>query len=388
MIPFRYNLRSLLVRKSSTATTVFGIGLVVFVLAAALMLSSGIRKTMTSSGSRDVGLVLRRGSDAEMASGIDDATVSVIASHSGIARKDGQPLAVPELVMVLGLEKAGTVGGVSNVQIRGVHPQSASLRPGLRIVAGRASAPGTDEVVIGARLRGRFRGMDLGQSFDLRKNRPLTVVGIFEAAGTSYESEIWADLDTLRAAFGRLGDVSSVRVQLESPDAFDGLREALESDKRLGLSVLREPDYFDKVSEGTRIFITALGTTIAVFFSLGAMVGAMITMYAGIAHRRREIGTLLALGFGRFQILAAFLFESLALAGFGGLLGCSGALALGSVELSMMNFQSWSEMVFSFDPNPETLLTALVFALIMGLLGGFLPAVRAARMSPLEAMRG
>jgi len=152
--------------------------------------------------------------------------------------------------------------------------------------------------------------------------------------------------------------------------------------------VLREPDYFDRVSEGTRIFITALGTTITVFFSLGVMVGAMITMYAGIAHRQREIGTLLALGFSRLQVLMAFLFESLALAGLGGLLGCLGALALGSVELSMMNFQSGSEMVFAFDPSPETLLTALVFALAMGLLGGFLPALRATRMSPLEAMRG
>jgi putative ABC transport system permease protein len=388
MIPLRYNLRSLLVRRTSTVTTVFGIALVVFVLASALMLSAGVKKTMSSSGRPDVAIVLGRGSDSEMASGVDDTNLGLLAAQPGVAKDGGHPLVAGELVMVLGLEKLGQIGSVSNVQIRGIQADSPRFRSNLHYIAGRAAQPGTSEVAIGARLRGRFRSMELGQTFELRRNRPVTVVGVFEAGGTSYESEIWGDLDTLRSAFGRVGNVSSVRLLLESPERFEGIRAAIEEDKRLGLSVMREPEYFDKVSEGTSIFVTALGTTIAVFLSLGAMVGAMITMYAGIAHRQREIGTLLALGFGRLQILVAFLLESLILALGGGVVGCLGALALGTVKLSMMNFQSWSEMVFSFDPNPQTLLTAMVFALVMGLLGGFLPAVRAARMSPLEAMRG
>jgi putative ABC transport system permease protein len=388
MIPLRYNLRSLLVRRTSTITTVFGIALVVFVLASALMLSAGVKKTMTSSGSSDVAIILRHGSEAELSSNVEDSALGIIAAQPGIAKNGDRPLVVGEMVMVLALEKLGTSGGVSNVQIRGISADSPRLRPSMGYVAGRAAKPGTSEVVIGSRLRGRFEGMEIGKSFELRKNRPVTVVGVFQAGGTSYESEIWADLDTLRSSFGRTGALSSVRIQLESPARFDGIRAALEEDKRLGLMVMREPAYFDKISEGTQIFITALGTTIAVFFSLGAMVGAMITMYAGIAHRQREIGTLLSLGFGRLQILVAFLIESLMLALAGGIVGCLGALGLGAVKLSIMNFQSWSEMVFSFDPTPRTLVTSLVFALVMGVLGGFLPAVRAARMSPLEAMRG
>lgn len=386
MIPFRYNLRSLVVRKTSNLFAVFGIALVVFVLAAALMLSAGIRKTMSFSGRDDVAIVIRKGSEAELASVIDDPMVGLVIQQPGVLRVDGRPAGASESVTVVALEKVG-VPGVTNVQIRGISPESELLGRSIRIIKGRAAKPGSDEVMIGKRLDGRFRGLELGQSVELRKNRPATVVGVFSAAGSSHESEVWADQDTLRAAFGRMGNVSSVRVRLTSPGQFEAFRTAVEQDKRLGLEVLTERKYYERLSEGTGLFITALGSVIAVFCSLGAMIGAMITMYGSVANRMREIGTLRALGFPRIQVLFSFLLESLLLALVGGVVGCLSAILIGSVEISMMNFASWSEVVFRLDPTPSALITALISAGIMGLLGGFFPALRASRLSALQAMR-
>jgi putative ABC transport system permease protein len=386
MIPIKYNLRSLFVRRTSSLATVIGVGLVVFVLAAALMLSAGVKKTLTSSGAPDVAMVLRKGSDAELGSNVEDVAVSLIKAQPGIVEHNGQPLAVGEVVVVMAMNKLGT-SGVANVQVRGVSEGSLALRPQLKIIEGRAPKSGTDEVMVGRRIRGRFEGLEIGGRFDLRKNRPMTVVGVFAAEGTSHESEIWCDFDTLRAAFAREGSVSAVRVKMDSPSRFEGLRAAIEQDKRMGLQVMREKEYYEKISEGTSLFVTALGATIAVFFSLGAMIGAMITMYAAVSNRKREIGTLRALGFSRRQVLLAFLLESLALSLVGGLVGTLGALALGNVQISMMNFQSWSEMVFTFQPTLDTILIALGFSLGMGLLGGMLPAFTAARLSPLEAIK-
>ena len=258
----------------------------------------------------------------------------------------------------------------------------------MKVVAGRAPKPGTDEVMVGERIRGRFKGVDLGQSFELRKNRPANVVGVFSANGSSYESEVWADVDALRAAFAREGIVSSVRVKLESPETYDAFRAAMEGDKRFGYLVMKERDYFEKQSEGTSLFIGAMGTIVAVFFALGAMIGAMITMYAAVANRQREIGTLRALGFTRGSILVSFLVESIALALLGGLVGAAASCAMGLVHFSMMNFASWSEIVFKFEPTPGILLVALGFAGGMGVIGGFFPALAAARVSPTAAMRG
>ena len=242
-------------------------------------------------------------------------------------------------------------------------------------------------MIIGERIRGRFEHVDLGQSFELRKNRPVTVVGVFTDGGSSHESEIWVDRDTLRSAFGREGAVSSVRVRLESAAKLDGFRVAVEQDKRLGLQVMRETTYFEKQSENLSLFIGVMGSLIAIFFSIGAMIGAAITMYAAVANRQREIGTLRALGFSRISILASFLAESTLLALAGGALGALASLGMGFVKFSMVNFASWSEVVFSFDPTPEILGRALLFALVMGIFGGFFPAVRAARVSPVVAMR-
>lgn len=387
MIPLRYNLRSLIVRKTSNLLAVFGVALVVFVLAAALMLSAGIRKTLTSSGRDDIAIVIRKGSEAELSSSVEDPLIGLVAAQSGVAQVAGRAAGVGETVLVVALEKVGAVG-FTNIQVRGIAPESTVLDRPIRIVKGRQAKPGTDEVMIGKRLEGRFRGLSLGSSFELRRNRPAVVVGVFSAEGASYESEVWADQDTLRSAFGRPGIVSSVRVRLTSKSAFESFRAAVEQDKRIGLEALTERKYYERLSEGTSLFISVLGSVIAVFCSLGAMIGAMITMYGAVANRMREIGTLRALGFRRGQVLLSFLIESLVLSAVGGLIGCVGALAIGSVEISMMNFASWSEVVFRLEPTPQALTVALACAGLMGLLGGFLPAIRASRISALAAMRG
>ncbi len=387
MIPIRYNVRSLFVRRATTLATALGVALVVFVLGASLMLSAGVKKTLGTSGSPDVAIVLRKGSNAELGSGVDDPQVTLVKGIAGVAHDaSGKEIGVGESVVVTASEKVGAEG-VSNLQLRGIPEGGMAFRRKAKIVAGREAKPGTDEAIIGARIRGRFKGIDLGESFTIKKNRAVKIVGVFEDDGSSYESEVWADLDTVRSSFGRSG-VSSVRVRLESPSKFDAFKTTLESDKRLGLQAIRETDYFEKQSEGTSLFIGAMGTLVSVFFSLGAMIGAMNTMYAAVANRMREIGILRAIGFSRSSILFSFLLESVFLAMIGGAVGVLGCIAMGHVRFSMLNFASWSEMVFSFEPTPQVLGTAFSFAVGMGLFGGLLPAVRAARTNPITAMRG
>jgi putative ABC transport system permease protein len=389
MIPISYNVRSLAVRRTTTIATAFGIALVVFVLASSLMLGSGIEKTMGRSGRPDYAFVLRKGSDAELSSSIENRLVSLIMAAPGVAKDgSGAPLGSGEVMVVITLDKLGTDNQVSNVQVRGVTEASLALRPEVRIVEGRPARPGTDEVIVGKAIRGRFKGVDLQSSFDLKKNRPMTVVGVFDSGGSSFESEIWADIDTVRTSFGREGLVSSVTVKLESRGQFDVFAAAVGTDKQLGLEAMRESAYYEKQSEDTRKFVTYFGVVIAVLFSAGAMIGAMITMYAAVSQRRREVGTLRALGFSRFSILMSFVLEAVILALVGGVVGALAATAMSLVKFSMMNFATFSEIVFSFDPTPSILGTSLLFGGAMGLLGGILPAVRAARTSPIEAMRG
>ncbi len=388
MVPLRYNLRNLLVRKATTVAAATGVALVVFVLASSLMLSNGIKKTLGSSGRADTAIVLRKGSDAELNSNIDDPQVSVILAAPGVAvDPKGAPLGAGEVVLVLAIEKIGAEG-FSNVSVRGVPENAAALREHVRVVAGRAPRPGADEAMIGARLRGRFKGFDLDRTIELRKNRAVRVVGVFEDQGSSFESEVWADRDFVRAAFGREGVVSSVRARLTSADKFDAFKAVVEQDKNLGYEAVRETVYYEKQSEGVSIFVTALGGVIAAFFSFGAMIGALITMHASVSGRQREIGTLRALGFSRRSILAAFLLESIALALLGGVIGALASLAMGFVSFSMVNFASFSELVFSFEPSPAIVVQSVIFAGVMGVFGGFLPALRAARVSPVAAMRG
>jgi putative ABC transport system permease protein len=387
MIPIRYNTRSLIVRKTTTFASAGGIGLVVFVLASALMLKAGIKKTLGVSGSPDHAIVLRMGSNAELESVVEESSVPLIMAAPGVKIDErGKPRGTSEVVVVAAMEKVG-VKGVTNVTIRGVPDDVMTFRPEVKIVAGRPARAGTDEAIVGAQMRGRIRDVDLDRTFELKKNRPAKIVGVFEANGSSYESEIWVDRETLRQAYHREGMVSSVRVQLDSPTKFDAFRAGVENDKRLGLKAERESVFYEKLSENTATLMGVLGTAVSIFFALGAMIGASITMYAAVANREKEIGTLRALGFSRSSILMSFLLEAVALAVAGGIVGAAASLAMGFVHFSMVNFSSWSEVVFSFQPTAPIIAWSLAWACGMGLVGGFFPAVRAARTSPLKAIR-
>ncbi len=389
MIPIAYNLGSLSARRTTTATAVLGIGLVVFVLAAANMLAAGVKRALGLTGSDDVGMVIRKGSDAEISSNFEIKTGDLVLSGPEVKRgADGAALGVAEVVVVAALEVLGTDGGISNVTIRGVTDNVYAVRPEVRIVEGRPARPGTDEAVIGRKIRGRFKGVELGEALELRKNRTVKVVGVLEDGGSAFESEVWTDVDTLRTSFGRQEVVSSVRARLTDASAFDAFKERVEKDKQLGLEAMRESQYYEKQSEMLGAFVGTLGTIIAVFFSIGAMIGAMITMYASVASRQREIGTLRALGFSRLSVLGSFVLEAVIISFLGGAVGCAAALLLGLVQFSMMNFATWSEVVFTFHPTPTILAASMIAAVVMGVLGGFLPAVRAARLRTVEAMRG
>jgi putative ABC transport system permease protein len=385
MIPVRYNIRNLAVRKTTSAAAVLGLALVVFVFSSVQMLSNGITRTLGRAASPDVAVVLRKGSTAEMESTIDAPNVNLVLNDSTLAAPASGPRGVAELMVVILLDKIGT-NGMSNAMIRGVSLDSMAFRPTIKITEGRVPQPGADEAMVGKALRGRFKGVDLGQSFELKKNRAVKVVGVFEDGGSSHESEVWTDLENVRTAFHREGVVSSVRARVP-PERFDAFKASVESNRQLNLQVMREADYYEKQSENTSTFIKGMGLAIAIFFSIGAMLGAMITMHAAVANRQKEIGTLRALGFGKGAILFSFLLESIFLALIGGALGAAASLAMGLVSFSMVNFASWSEIVFSFEPTPRILANALVFAAVMGILGGFPPARRAAKLSPIEAMR-
>jgi putative ABC transport system permease protein len=388
MIPIRYNVRSLVVRKATTLATALGIALVVFVLAASLMLSAGIRKTLGASGKPDNAIVLRMGSDAELGSVIEESSVPLILAAPGVKiDSQGRPVGSSEVVVVAAMPKLGA-DGVTNVTIRGLSDGAMQFRPEVHVVEGRPPKSGADEVMIGSRIRGRIEGLDLDQTFDLKKNRPVRVVGIFDAGGSSYESEVWGDAELVRQAYHREAIYSSVRVQLESPTKFDAFRAGVENDKRLGLQALRETAFYEKQSEGVATFVGVLGTVVSIFFAAGAMIGGMITMYGAVASRQREIGTLRALGFSRRSVLSSFLLEAVMLSIVGGAVGAAASMLMGFVRFSMINMASWSEMVFSFDPTPRVITIALAFACGMGLVGGLLPAIRAARTSPLKAIRG
>jgi putative ABC transport system permease protein len=387
MIPIAYNIRNLRVRRTTTLAAALGLALVVFIFASVMMMTNGIRQVTARAADPSVAIVLRKGSDVELSSGIEEANVGVIAATPGVAHNaDGQPAAVGELMVVVLLDKVG--GGFSNVVLRGVPDNVMKFRPTVKIVEGRPATPGTDEAIVGSAVRGRFKGLEVGQQFDMRKNRPLKIVGVFEDNGSAFESEVWGDSNVIRATFGRQGIVSSVRVRLESPEKFDGFKAAVESNRQLNVTTMRDTEFYEKSSQGTALFLSVLGFVIAFFFSIGAIIGAMITMHATVAQRQREIGTLRALGFSRFQILVSFLFESIVLALLGGAIGAGAAMLMGMKRITMMNNATWSELSFRFEPTPRILVTAIVIAAVMGIVGGFFPAIRAARINPVQAMRG
>lgn len=384
-IPLFYSYRNLLARKLTTGLTVLGLGLVVFVFCAVLMMSHGIKKTMAATGSDDNAIVIRKASQNEMLSYISRDQMGILEAQPEIARNpSGRPLVAGELYVAVSLEKRNGSGAV-NVVVRGVGPQSMAMRSSVKLVAGRVFSEGLSEVIVGKQAAERFKGAELGGSVHFGQ-REWRVVGVFEAERSAFESEIWGDVNQLLPAFDR-PVVSSLTMKLADPSKFSELKKRLEGDPRLTVDVKREKEYYADQSFTITTFITVLGLVISIFFSFGATIGAMITMYASVANRSSEIGTLRALGFQRRSILGAFLAESVLLSLIGGVIGVAGASLLSFVTVSTTNWDTFSELAFGFALSTAIVASALIFSVLMGFFGGFLPAVRAARMNIINALR-
>lgn len=385
-IPLKYTVRNLASRRLTTAITVFGIALVVFVFAAVLMMASGIEKTLIATGSDENVLVSRKASNGEISSIIDRGTANVILAMDGVARTpDGKPIASTDVVVVINLSKID-LGGMSNVTVRGVSPEAFQLRPQVKLVSGRMFQWGSREVIVGSSIAERFLGAQIGSSIKFGGDE-WKIVGQFDASGSGFNSEIWGDVNQLMDAFNR-PVFSTVTFQLRAPQEFEAFKEAAAKDPRLQqFDPKTERKFFEEQSETMVSFIRILGIIITVIFSAWSAIGATITMYAAVANRTVEIGTLRAVGFRRRSVLGAYLVESLLIAFIGGVVGLFFASFLQLFTVSMMNFDSFSELAFSFSLTPGIVLDSLLFALLMGFLGGFLPSVRAARLNIVNALR-
>jgi len=384
-VPLRYSARNLWARKLTTALTAGGMALVVFVFAAVMMLDAGLKQTLVATGQPDNILVTRRSSGTEIQSGVDRTQAAIVESQPEIAiGPGGVSMASKEVVVLIAQPKRDT-GVPTNVTVRGVGAQGLALRPQVRVISGRMFRPGSAEIVVGRSIGERFDGTGIGESLRFG-GRDWTVVGVFDGGGSAFDSEIWGDGEQMIQAFRRQA-FSSVAARLADPARFDELKRRLESDPRLTLDVKRERTFYEEQSEVMSNFISYLGLTLSVIFSVGAMIGAMITMYSAVANRTAEIGALRALGFRRGSILLAFLAEALFLALIGWIVGLALASGMQLVQISTMNWQSFSELAFRFTLTPVIVLKSLVFALAMGLAGGFLPAVRAARLKIVDALR-
>lgn len=385
ILPVSYSFRNIWNRRLTSALTITGMALVVFVFAAILMLAEGVQKTLVETGSYDNVVIVRRGSSTEVDSTIDRLQASIIETEPGVVLGGkGRPMAAKEVMVLISLPKRGD-GKRSNVIIRGIGQQSMALRPQVKLIEGRMPRPGSSEIIAGQRVAKKFRGGGLGERLRFGM-RDWSVVGIFDAGNTAFSSEIWGDSDQLMQAFRRTV-YSSVILKLRDPGAFDSFKSGIESDPRLTLAAKRENRYYAEQSEVMAKFLRILGLSLTIIFSLGAAIGAMITMYASVATRTREIGTLRALGFGRKSILTAFLIESLLLGLLGGCIGLFFASFLQMFTFSTMNFQTFAELAFDFALSFEIVYKALVFSLVMGLVGGVLPAARAARMNIVTALQ-
>ena len=384
-VPLKYVARNLWVRRLTTVLTAGGMALVVFVFSAVLMLDAGLKATMVSSGSDSNVVIIRKGSDTEVQSVVDRDSAAVVETLPQIARgADGGALVSREVVVLDSLSKRAS-GQRTNVPVRGVSALGLQLRGQVRLVEGRMFRPGASEVVVGNSVAHDFSGAAVGQTLAFAQRQWL-IVGRIDAQRSAFDSEIWGDCEQLMQAFRRTAYSSQI-VRLSSPDRFDALRAAIDADPRLQLEARRERRYYEDQSRQMSGFIRILGLTLSVIFSLGAMIGAAITMYASVATRTAEIGTLRALGFGRRSILTAFLVESMLLALAGGVVGLVAASLLQSVRISTTNFQTFSELAFSFQLTPAVIVRSLLFAAAMGLAGGVLPAAKAARMRIVDALR-
>jgi putative ABC transport system permease protein len=384
-IPFSYIFRNLWTRKLTTILTAAGMGLVVFVFAAVLMLDAGLKKTMVGTGSFDNVVMIRKGSETEIQSGVSRDQASLVESMPNIARgPDGKPVVSKESLILISLNKKGQERG-SNIVTRGVSPLGLTMRPQAKIIRGRLFREGSSEVIVGRNVNEQFDGAEIGQSLRFG-GRDWQIVGIFDAQKSAFDSEVWGDVEQLMQSFRRTS-FSSVIAQLSRSDGFDKLVTDVDDDIRLNLQTKREQIFYEDQSRALSTFITILGTVLSVIFSLGAMIGAAITMYSAVATRTGEIGTLRALGFRRPSILAAFLMESLLLALVGGAAGLFFATFLQAITISTLNIQSFSQLAFSFVLTPKIIIQTILFSLLMGFIGGFLPAIKASRMKIVDSLR-
>ncbi|MGE5171818.1 MAG: ABC transporter permease [Rudaea sp.] len=384
-VPLEYIARNLVARRLTTALTAGGMALVVYVFATVLMLSAGLQRTLVATGQDDNVVVIRRSSQTEVQSGISRSQAAVVESLPQIAAgADGRPLVSKEPVVLINLPKRAS-GTPANVVIRGVMAAGLALRPQVRLVEGRMFHPGTAEVIAGRSIAEGFQGAGLGETLRFA-SRDWQVVGVFDAGRTAFDSEIWGDAEQMLQAFRRTG-YSSMLFKLTDPVRFDDVKMAIENDPRLTLEAKREKRFYAEQSEALSRFIGYLGTSISIIFSIGAVIGAAITMYASVASRTAEIGTLRALGFSRAAILVAFLGEALLLGLIGGVAGVAAASGMQAMSISTTNFQTFAEIAFSFTLTPGIVAASLAFALAMGFVGGFLPAARAARMKIVDALR-
>jgi putative ABC transport system permease protein len=385
-IPLIYNVRSVRARWTSTIVAVLGIAGTVGVFVAMLSLARGFKATLVASGSPDNALVMRAGSSSEMMGGITLDSIKVIQDAPGIAQGSNGPLITQDVVGVMPIPLIST-GTDANVQIRGVSPNVLEIRKFVKMSQGRMFNPGMSEIVVGKNASKTYRGLTVGNKIDMAGGH-WEVVGVFDAGGSAFDSEIWTDSRVLNDILKRPSNIfQSATVHLDSPRSFQALKDSLTSDPRLNVDVTREIDYYAKQSTTMTTLITVLGGLVAAIMAIGAVFGALNTMYSAVAERGREIATMRALGFNAYSVVFSFLVEALLISFIGGVIGCLVVLPLNGLTTSTMNFQTFSNLAFAFKITPELLVKGVIFALVMGVVGGLLPAVRAASLPVATALR-
>ena len=379
-------LRTVGQRLGSSLATVFGVMGVVGVLIVVLSIGEGFRRALVSSGSDDTALVLRSGSDSEMTSGLLRDSTRIIAEAPGVLRGAQGPVASAELYVVVDVPKQST-GTDANVPLRGVQPAAFQVRDEIKMVEGRQFQPGRNEIIVGKSAASEFAGLEVGNT-KRWGGVEWTVVGIFEAGGGLAESEIWCDVGVLQPAYRRGSTFQAVYAKLESAEAFDGFKDNLTTDPRLDVKVIRESEYYEAQSRTLHSIIKGLGFFIGLVMAVGATFGALNTMYSAVATRTREVATLRALGFGAGPVVISILAEALFLALVGGALGAAVAyLGFNGFRTATMNWSSFSQVAFQFAVTPPLIALGTAFALVIGLIGGLFPAIRAARMPVATALR-
>lgn len=382
----KFGLMSVPQRRGAVAATVIGIAGVVAVLVGVLSIGAGFQQAMTVSASPDAAIVLRSGADSEMVSGLDRASTRLIADAPGVARNEQGPLASAELFVIINLPKRVT-GTDANVPLRGVESAAVQVRDHLQITEGRMFEWGKNEVIVGRGASQEFSGLTVGSRIKVGRYE-WPVVGVFSSGGGVAESEIWTDARVLQDAYQRGDSFQSVSVKLNSSGSFQQFKDYLTSNPQLSVQVSRESDYYEAQSVVITRLITTLGSLIALLMAIGAVFGALNTMYSAVSTRTREIATLRALGFGRSAVVVALMFESLVLALVGGLAGGGLAyFAFNNFHTSTMNWQSFSQVTFAFRVTPELLVQGIVWSVLIGLIGGLFPAIRAARLPVASALR-